>query len=64
MKLLDIYMVLEEDETAPVLGVDSFLSKYLDKVEGDSDFAGIADDIYDAFKLGRAAIVAKKLHCS
>ena len=49
----------EEDETAPVLGVDSFLSKYLDKVEGDSDFTGIADDIYDAFKLGRAAIVAK-----
>lgn len=50
---------LEEDETAPELGVDSFLNKYLDKVEGDSDFAGIADDIYDAFKLGRAAIVAK-----
>ena len=24
----------EEDETAPVLGVDSFLNKYLDKVEG------------------------------
>ena len=34
MKLLDIYMVLEEDETAPELGVDSFLNKYLDKVEG------------------------------
>jgi hypothetical protein len=50
---------LEEDETAPELGVDSFLNKYLDKVEGDSDFAGIADEIYDAFKLGRAAIVAK-----
>ena len=50
---------LEEDETSPELGVDSFLNKYLDKVEGDSDFAGIADDIYDAFKLGRAAIVAK-----
>ena len=50
---------LEEDETAPELGVDSFLNKYLDKVEGDSDFAGIAEDIYNAFKLGRAAIVAK-----
>jgi hypothetical protein len=49
----------EEDETAPVLEADSFLSKYLYKVEGDSDFAGIADDIYNAFKLGRAAIVAK-----
>jgi hypothetical protein len=49
----------EEDETAPVLEADSFLSKYLYKVEDDSDFTGIADDIYDAFKLGRAAIVAK-----
>ena len=49
----------EEDETAPVLEADSFLSKYLYKVEADSDFTGIADDIYDAFKLGRAAIVAK-----
>ena len=28
-------------------------------MKADSDFAGIADDIYDAFKLGRAAIVAK-----
>ena len=37
---------------------DSFLNKYIGKVEGDSDFAGIADDIYNAFKLGRAAIVA------
>ena len=49
----------EEDETEPVLEADSFLSKYLYKVEADSDFTGIADDIYDAFKLGRAAIVAK-----
>ncbi len=38
---------------------DSFLNKYLGRVEGDSDFAGIAQDIFDAFKLGRAAIVAK-----
>ena len=37
---------------------DSFLNKYLGRVEGDVDFAGIADDIYQAFKLGRAAIVA------
>jgi len=36
---------------------DSFFGKYLSRVEGDSDFAGIADDIYQAFKLGRAAIV-------
>ncbi|MDG1572340.1 DUF4856 domain-containing protein [Robiginitalea sp. M366] len=40
------------------LGADSFLNKYLGRVEGDSDFQGIADEIYDAFKLGRAAIAA------
>ena len=38
---------------------DSFLNKYVGRVEDDADFTGIADDIYDAFKLGRAAIVAK-----
>ena len=37
---------------------DNFLNKYIGRVENDSDFAGIADEIYDAFKLGRAAIVA------
>lgn len=37
---------------------DSFLSKYIGRVDGDIDFAGIADAIFDAFKLGRAAIVA------
>ncbi len=42
------------------LGADSFLNKYIGRVEGDSDFAGIADDIYQAFKLGRAAIVQKE----
>lgn len=40
-------------------GSDSFLNKYLDRVNDDSDFSGIAQDIYDALKLGRAAIVAK-----
>lgn len=40
-------------------GDDSFLNKYLDRVNDDTDFAGIAQTIYDAFKLGRAAIVAK-----
>ena len=38
---------------------DSFLNKYIGRVEGDSDFAGTAAAIFDAFKLGRAAIVAK-----
>ncbi|MEO0896982.1 MAG: DUF4856 domain-containing protein [Bacteroidota bacterium] len=37
---------------------DAFLNKYIGRVEGDTDFAGIAATIYDAFKLGRAAIVA------
>ncbi|WP_425389948.1 DUF4856 domain-containing protein [Ekhidna sp.] len=37
---------------------DSFLFKYIGRVEGDEDFAGIAAEIYNAFKLGRAAIVA------
>ncbi len=41
------------------LGADNFLNKYIGRVEGDTDFAGIAADIYNAFKLGRAAIVAK-----
>ncbi len=43
----------------PQLGEDSFLNKYLKRVNDDTDFAGIADDIFEAFKLGRAAIVAK-----
>ena len=40
-------------------GSDNFLSKYLDRVNDDADFSGIAQDIFDALKLGRAAIVAK-----
>lgn len=49
----------EPDATNPELGVDSFLNKYLARVEGDPDFTGIAANIYNAFKMGRAAIVAK-----
>ena len=37
---------------------DSFLNKYFGKVSTDSDFSSIAQDTYDALKLGRAAIVA------
>ncbi len=40
-------------------GSDSFLNKYLDRVNDDTDFNGIAQEIFDALKLGRAAIVAK-----
>ena len=39
------------------MALASFLNKYLAKVDGDPDFKGIANTIYDAFKLGRAAIV-------
>lgn len=43
----------------PTIGqADSFLNKYVGRVEGDEDFAGIAQEIFDAFALGRAAIVA------
>ncbi|WP_394749872.1 DUF4856 domain-containing protein [Spongiimicrobium salis] len=43
----------------PTIGDDdSFLNKYIGRVENDPDFAGIADDIFQAYKLGRAAIVA------
>ncbi len=42
------------------LGADDFLNKYIGRVEGDDDFAGIAEEIFKAFKLGRAAIVAKQ----
>ncbi|MDX1592005.1 MAG: DUF4856 domain-containing protein, partial [Balneolaceae bacterium] len=37
---------------------DSFLDKYLGRMENDEDFAGIAEEIFNAFKRGRAAIVA------
>lgn len=41
------------------LGDDNFLNKYIGRVEGNSNYTGIADIIFNAFKLGRAAIVAK-----
>ena len=49
----------EADAENPQLGVDSFLNKYLKRVNDDVDFNDTADNIYNAFKLGRAAIVAK-----
>lgn len=39
---------------------DRLLFNYLGRLENDSDFAGIATSIFDAFKKGRAAIVAGK----
>ncbi|MEQ9468870.1 MAG: DUF4856 domain-containing protein [Ekhidna sp.] len=46
------------DPRSTVGSDDSFLNKYLGSVNSDEDFAGIADEVFDAFKLGRAAIVA------
>ncbi|MDW3650409.1 MAG: DUF4856 domain-containing protein [Bacteroidia bacterium] len=46
------------DPNATIGNDDAFLNKYIGRVEGDSDFAGIAADIYNAFKKGRAALVA------
>lgn len=37
---------------------DRFLFNYLGRVDSDSDFSGIAEEIFEAFKTGRAAIVA------
>ena len=49
---------LNADPTNPNadLGADSFINKYIGRMEGDEDFAGVADEIFQAFKLGRAAI--------
>ncbi|MEN3324520.1 DUF4856 domain-containing protein [Mariniflexile soesokkakense] len=49
----------EANPAEPVLDADQFLSEYIDRVSADSDFSALADDIFNAFKLGRAAIVAK-----
>ena len=38
---------------------DSFLNKYLGRVEGDEDYAGIAAEIEEAFRTGRQAIVQR-----
>jgi len=51
------YLYGADNQENPTLGADRFLNKYLARVEGDPDFQGIAATIYDAFKLGRAAIV-------
>tara|TARA_B100000768_G_scaffold124240_1_gene114946 strand:+ start:50 stop:1189 length:1140 start_codon:yes stop_codon:yes gene_type:complete len=48
----------EADVENPTLGNGVLLSKYAGKVDG-SNSPGIGKIIYDAFKMGRAAIVAK-----
>ncbi|MBQ0768335.1 MAG: DUF4856 domain-containing protein [Bizionia sp.] len=48
----------EANPAYPTLTGDSFLNNYLGKVDEDGDFAGIANTVFNAFALGRAAIIA------
>ncbi len=50
---------IDQSDPLATLGDDSFLNKYLARVDNDVDFSGIASTIYNAFKTGRAAIVAQ-----
>lgn len=53
---------LSADAANPLMDLgqaDSYLNKYLARVDGQSGYQGIAQIVYDAFKLGRAAIVAQ-----
>ncbi len=47
-----------ENPIADLGSDDDFLNKYVGRVNDDNDFMGIGQEIFDAFKLGRAAIVA------
>ncbi len=51
------YLYGQDNQFAPETGKGSLLNYYLKKVE--SDIPGISKKIYDAFVLGRAAIVSK-----
>ena len=57
-----MFMVMQAvDGESPITTEgDKFLFKYIAKVNGDSDFSGIQDQIFKAFKLGRSAVVAKE----
>ena len=49
------------DEARPLATLgddDNFLNEYLGRVDEDEDFAGTAQAVFDAFRRGRAAIVA------
>ena len=52
-----LYGLEPDDLTSAIEGPDVLVSKYLKKVDG-SSLPGIAKELYDAFKHGRAAIVA------
>ena len=57
--IVDGQTVNQPNPLATIGDDDSFLNKYVGKVAGSTNFPTIAQDIFDAFKLGRAAIVAK-----
>ena len=48
------------DPNATIGADDSFLNKYIGRVEDDPSYSGIAKTIFEAFKTGRAAIVAQE----
>ncbi len=49
----------ESNSEEPSYENDKFLFKYINSVDSDKDFAGIADEIFNAFIKGREAIVNK-----
>lgn len=49
-----------EDPNSSESTHNSFLHKYIKKVDSNENFSGISDDIFNAFKTARAAIVAKR----
>jgi len=51
---------MEDPNTVLNESDDHLLFNYLGVVEGDSDFTGIAEETFEAFKIGRAAIEAGK----
>ena len=51
---------INPEDPLPTLGEGMFLNKYLKRVNDDNDFTGIATDVFNAFRIGRAAIVAKE----
>jgi hypothetical protein len=53
------YLYGQDDQFEPLLGQGGLLNDYLGGVTASYNTVGIADNIYNAFKLGRAAIVAK-----
>ena len=51
----------EVNPEVPVLGADSFLNKYLGKVEADSDFAGVAKSIYEEAFVNAGVVLTEEI---